>query len=391
MREVFIVSVARTPIGAFGGVLSSVSATDLAAIAIKEAVSRAGIKSEQVQEAYMGNVLSANLGQAPTKIAILKAGLSSATPCTTINKVCASGMKAIMLASQSIMLGDNDIVVAGGMESMSNAPFYVPNARYGYRYGNGEFLDAIVRDALQDPYKKYMMGNAGEICAAKYKFTREDQDAYAVESYKRAQKAYEEGAFNDELVAVPIQSKKGETIVSKDEEYTKVDFAKLAALKPAFAKDGTITAANASKINDGAAAVILMSGEKMKELGLKPIAKILAFADASQDPDWFTTTPSLAMPKAIKKAGLKLSDIEYFEINEAFSVVAMANIKEMSLDPLKVNVYGGAVSLGHPVGVSGARITITLSSVLKNKNARYGCAGICNGGGGASAIVLERI
>lgn len=391
MREVFIVSVARTPIGAFGGVLSSVSATDLAAIAIKEAVNRAGIKSDQVQEAYMGNVLSANLGQAPTKIAILKAGLSTSTPCTTINKVCASGMKAIMLASQSIMLGDNDIVLAGGMESMSNAPFYVPNARYGYRYGNGEFLDAIVRDALQDPYKKYMMGNAGELCAAKFKFTREDQDAYAIESYKRAQKAYEEGAFKDELVAVPIQSKKGETIVSQDEEYTKVDFAKLATLKPAFAKDGTITAANASKINDGAAAVILMSGEKVKEFGLKPIAKILSFADASQDPDWFTTTPALAMPKAIQKAGLQLSDVEYFEINEAFSVVAMANIKEMNLDPLKVNIYGGAVSLGHPVGVSGARITITLSSVLKNKNAKYGCAGICNGGGGASAIVLERI
>jgi acetyl-CoA C-acetyltransferase len=391
MREVYIVSVARTPIGAFGGVLSSVSATDLAAIAIKEAVNRAGIKPEQVQEAYFGNVLSANLGQAPTKIAALKAGLSTATPCTTINKVCASGMKAIMFAAQGIMLGDNDIVVAGGMESMSNAPFYVPNARYGYRYGNGEFLDAIVRDALQDPYKKYMMGNAGEICAAKYKFTREEQDAYAVESYKRAQKAYEEGAFNNELVAVPIQSKKGETLVSQDEEYTKVDFAKLATLKPAFAKDGTITAANASKINDGAAAVVLMSGEKVKELGLKPLAKILAFADASQEPDWFTTTPSLAMPKAIQKAGLKLTDVEYFEINEAFSVVAMANIKEMNLDATKVNIYGGAVSLGHPVGVSGARITITLTSVLKNKNAKYGCAGICNGGGGASAIVLERV
>jgi len=391
MKEVYIVSVARTPIGAFGGVLSSVSATDLAAIAIKEAVNRAGIKPEQVQEAYLGNVLSANLGQAPTKIAALKAGLSTATPCTTINKVCASGMKAIMFAAQGIMLGDNDIVVAGGMESMSNAPFYVPNARYGYRYGNGEFLDAIVRDALQDPYKKYMMGNAGEICAAKYQFTREEQDAYAVESYKRAQKAYEEGAFNSELVAVPVQSKKGETLVATDEEYTKVDFAKLATLKPAFAKDGTITAANASKINDGAAAVVLMSGEKVKELGLKPIAKILAFADASQEPDWFTTTPSLAMPKAVQKAGLKLSDIEYFEINEAFSVVAMANIKEMNLDHSKVNVYGGAVSLGHPVGVSGARITITLTSVLKNKNAKYGCAGICNGGGGASAIVLERV
>jgi acetyl-CoA C-acetyltransferase len=391
MKEVYIVSVARTPIGAFGGVLSGIPATDLAAIAIKEAVQRAGINAEQVQEAYLGNVLSANLGQAPTKIAVLKAGLSPATPCTTINKVCASGMKAIMLAAQGIMLGDNDIVVAGGMESMSNAPFYVPNARYGYRYGNGEFLDAIVRDALQDPYKKYMMGNAGELCASKYKFTREEQDAYAVESYKRAQKAYDEGAFKDELVAVPVQSKKGETLITADEEYTKVDFEKLSKLKPAFAKEGTITAANASKINDGAAAVVLMSGEKVKELGLKPLAKILAFADASQEPDWFTTTPALAMPKAVKKAGLNMSDMEYFEINEAFSVVAMANIKELNLDHSKVNIYGGAVSLGHPVGVSGVRITITLTSVLKNKNARYGVAGICNGGGGASALVLERV
>jgi acetyl-CoA C-acetyltransferase len=391
MREVYVVSVARTPIGAFGGVLSSVSATDLAALVIKTAVERAGIKPEEVQEAYLGNVLSANLGQAPTKIAALKAGLSTATPCTTINKVCASGMKAIMLAAQSIMLGDNDVAVAGGMESMSNAPFYVPNARYGYRYGNGEFLDAIVRDALQDPYKKYMMGNAGELCASKFSFSREEQDAYAIESYKRAQKAYEENAFASEIVAVPVPSRKGDVLVGEDEEYKKVDFDKLKTLKPAFAKDGTITAANASKINDGAAAVILMSGEKVKELGLKPLAKILAFADASQDPDWFTTTPSLAMPKAIAKAGLKLSDIEYFEINEAFSVVALANIKEMNLDASRVNVYGGAVSLGHPVGVSGARITITLSTVLKNKGAKYGVAGICNGGGGASAIVIENL
>jgi acetyl-CoA C-acetyltransferase len=391
MNEVYIVSAARTPIGAFGGALASVPATDLGSIVIKEAVHRAGINPEQVQEVYMGNVLSANLGQAPTKIAALKAGLSTSTPCTTINKVCASGMKAIMLAAQSIMLGDNDIVVAGGMESMSGAPFYVPHARYGYRYGNGEFLDAIVRDALQDPYKKHMMGNAGELCAAKYKFTREEQDAYAIESYKRAQKAYKESALKDELTAVTVQSKKGETLVTEDEEYNKVDFAKIATLKPAFAKEGTITAANASKINDGAAAVVLMSGQKIKELGLKPLAKILAFADAAQDPDWFTTAPSLAMPKAIHKAGLNLSDIDYFEINEAFSVVAMANIKEMNLDHSRVNVYGGAVSLGHPVGMSGARITITLATVLKNKNGRYGCAGICNGGGGASAIVLERL
>lgn len=391
MRGVFIVGAARTPIGSFGGALATIPATELGAFVIKEAVTRAHITADLVQEVYMGNVLSANLGQAPTKIAALKAGLSVATPCTTVNKVCASGMKSIMIAAQSIMVGDNDIVVAGGMESMSNAPYYIPQARYGYRYGNAELLDAIVRDALQDPYKKYMMGNVGEICATRYQISREQQDAYAIESYKRAFKAYEEGAFAEELVPVPVVSKKGETLITADEEFAKVDFSKVATLKPVFAEEGTITAANASKINDGAAAVVLMSEEKVRELGVKPIARIMAFADASQDPEWFTTTPSIAMPKAVRKAGLQLSDIDYFEINEAFSVVALANIKEMQLDHARVNVYGGAVSLGHPVGMSGARITITLATVLHRKNGRYGCAGICNGGGGASAIVLERV
>ncbi len=391
MREVFIVSVARTPIGSFGGVLSSIPATELGAVAIKNAVQRAGLKPDQVDEVFMGNVISANLGQAPAKQATLAAGLSNQIPTTTINKVCASGMKAIMIGAQTIMTGDNDVVVAGGMENMSRAPFMVEKARYGFGYGNGVFLDSIVRDALQDPYKGYMMGNAGEVCAKKYSFSREAQDAYAIESYNRAHQAYKEGAFKDELVGVEIKSRKGTEVVSEDEEYKKFAPDKIPTLRPAFDKEGTITAANASKINDGAAAVVLMSGEKVKELGLRPLAKILAFADASQEPEMFTTTPSKAMPKAIEKAGLKITDIDFFEINEAFSVVALANIKEMQLDPAKVNVYGGAVALGHPVGVSGARITITLLSALKNKNGKIGCAGICNGGGGASAIVIEKL
>lgn len=391
MKEVFIVSTARTPIGAFGGTLSTLSATDLGALAIQNAVKKSGLEFSQIEEVFMGNVLSANLGQAPTKIAALQAGIAVHTPCTSVNKVCASGMKAIMLATQAIRLGDIDIAVAGGMESMSRAPFYVPNARYGYRYGNGEFLDAIVRDALQDPYKKYMMGNAGEICAKKYSFSRQEQDEYAMLSYQRAQKAYQDKIFEQELISVAVKTKKGEIQVTEDEEYDKVDFDKMKKLKPAFDKEGTITAANASKINDGGAAVVLVSGEKVKEFGLTPLAKIVAYADASQEPDLFTTTPAFAMPKAIKKAGLTLQDISYFEINEAFSVVALANIKEMNLDADKVNIYGGAVSLGHPVGVSGVRITMALLNALRNNKARFGAAGICNGGGGASALVLEAL
>lgn len=391
MKEVFIVSMARTPIGSFGGALSSLTAIELGAIAIKNAVQRAGLKPEQIDEVFMGNVISANLGQAPTTQAILAAGLSPKIPTTTVNKVCASGMKAIMLGAQSILTGDNDVVLAGGMESMSRAPYMVEKARYGFGYGNGVFLDAIVRDALQDPYKGYMMGNAGEVCAKKYAFTREEQDAYAVQSYQRAAKAYQEGAFNDEIVNVEIAGKKGPTIVNEDEEYKKFAPDKIPAIKPAFDKAGTITAANASKINDGAAAVVLMSGEKVKELGVKPLAKILSYADASQEPEMFTTTPSKAMPKALQKAGLKTTDIDIFEINEAFSVVALANIREMSLNPDKVNVYGGAVALGHPVGMSGTRITMALISALKRKGGKTGCAGICNGGGGASAIVIEKV
>ncbi len=391
MKEVYIVSVARTPVGAFNGVLSPLSAIELGSIVIKAAVERAGIKPEQVQDLYMGNVVSANLGQAPAKQAGLMAGLSTETPCTTINKVCASGMKAIMIAAQTIMLGDNDVVVAGGMESMSNIPYYIPNGRNGYRYGNGELLDGIVRDALQDPYQKYMMGNAAEVCATKYNISREEQDAYATESYRRANQAYADGAFANELVAVPVPQRKGDPImIDKDEEYSK-DISRLATLRPAFTKDGTVTAANASKINDGAAAVVLMSKEKALELGVKPLARIVSFADASQEPEQFTTTPSKAIPKAIEKAGLTAADIDFYEINEAFSVVCVANNQLMNLDPEKVNIYGGAVSLGHPVGVSGARIVATLTSVLNNKGAKYGVAGICNGGGGASAIVIERL
>jgi len=391
MKEVFIVSMARTPVGCLGGGLSSLPATELGAIAIKNAVQRANLKPEQVDEVFMGNVISANLGQAPAKQAALAAGLTPSTPTTVVNKVCASGMKAIMIGAQSIMTGDNEVVVAGGMESMSRAPFMIDKARYGYGFGNGVLMDAVVRDALQDPYKGYMMGNAGEVCAKKYSFTREDQDAYAVQSYTRTQNAYKEGAFSDELVSVEIPGKTGPTVVSEDEEFKRFAPDKIPTIRPAFDKAGTITAANASKINDGAAAVVLMTGEKVKELGIKPLVKILSFADASQEPEMFTTTPAKAIPKALQKAGLTTSDIDFFEINEAFSVVALANIKELQLDPAKVNVYGGAVALGHPVGMSGARITMALISALKRKGGKKGCAGICNGGGGASAIVLEDV
>ena len=391
MNEVFIMSVARTPIGSLGGVLSSLTAPQLGAIAIKGALQRAGITAEQVQEVYLGNVLSANVGQAPAQQASIAAGIPTSVPCTTINKVCASGMKSIMLGAQSIMLGVSDIVVAGGMESMSNAPYYLEKARSGYRYGHGQIIDAIIRDGLWDPYSDFAMGNAGEVCAKEYKISREDQDNYAIESYKRAIKAYETGAFKDEIIGVEVSVGKDKVMVMEDEEVKKVKFDKIPALRPAFQKDGTITAANASKINDGAAAVILMSGKKVVELGLKPMAKIIGFADASQDPTWFTTTPSIAMPKAMKMAGLEMKDAEIAEINEAFSVVSIVNNKLLNLSPDSVNVYGGAVALGHPIGTSGARITITLLSALKQKGKKIGVAGICNGGGGASAIVIENL
>lgn len=391
MREVYIVGLGRTPIGSFNGALAGVNVLDLAKTAIQKAMERAGITGADVDEVILGNVLSANVGQAPARQAALAAGIREAAVCTTINKVCASGMKAIALGAQSIMLGDSDVVIAGGMESMSNAPFYLPSGRTGIRYGNGEILDAIVRDGLQDPYKKSMMGNTAELCAAKYTFSREEQDAYALESYRRATEAYQNGWFNDELAPVTISTRKGDVVVAEDEEYKKLDPSKVGAVKPAFQKDGTVTAVNASKINDGAAALVLMSKEKAEALGIKPLAKILSYADAEQSPDWFTTTPAIAIPKAVSKAGKEMSDVDYLEINEAFSVVSLANIREMNLDPARVNAFGGAVSLGHPIGVSGARIICTLISVLTQKGGKIGAAGICNGGGGATAMVIEKM
>jgi acetyl-CoA C-acetyltransferase len=391
MQEVFIVSMARTPIGSLSGVLGGVNVIELGKTVVKAAMERAGVNGDQVDEVYLGNVLQANVGQAPAQQVSIAAGINTKTPCTTINKVCASGMKAIMLGAQSIMLGDNHVVVVGGMESMSNAPHYLPSGRAGIRYGNGEILDAIMRDGLQDPYKKYMMGNAGEVCAKHYSFSREEQDNYAIASYKRAQEAYANGYFKDEIVPVVIATRKGDVSITEDEEYKKFDEAKVSALKPAFEKEGTITAINASKINDGASAMVLMSGEKVKELGVKPLAKIVSFADASQDPEWFTTTPSKAIPKALKKANINIEDVDFFEINEAFSVVALANMKEMNIAHEKINVFGGAVALGHPIGSSGCRIVATLISVLNNKGGKIGAAGICNGGGGASAIVVEKV
>lgn len=392
MKEVYIVAYGRTPIGSFNGSLSSKTGVELGSIAIKAVMERAGIQGDQIEEVIMGNVLQANNGQAPARQAAVNAGAGMSTACTTINKVCASGLKSIALAAQSIQLGIYDITIGGGFESMTNSPYYIPSGRNGYRYGNGEIIDAIVRDGLQDPFKKNMMGNVAEICAKKYNFSREQQDEYAINSYKRAQAAYEKGQFKDEIIPVEIPQRGGESKwVLEDDEYKNIKWDKVATVKPAFEKEGTVTAVNASKINDGAAAMVLMSKEKMEALGLKPIAKVIGYADAEQDPDWFTTTPAIAIPAAVKRAGLQMSDIDFFEINEAFSVVALANLQEMNLDINKVNVQGGAVSLGHPIGGSGARIACTLVSVLKNNNAKYGVAGICNGGGGATALVIENI
>lgn len=392
MKTVYIVSAVRTPIGAFNGSLASLTATQLGAAAIKGALNKAGVSPDQVNEVFMGNVISAGLGQAPATQAMIYAGIPATVPATTINKVCASGSKAIMLAAQSIMLGINDVVVAGGMESMSNIPYYLDKARNGYRLGNGLLVDGMIKDGLWDVYKDFHMGNAAEICAREYNFTREDQDNFAIESYTRAKNAYAKNAFSNELISVEIpQRGKDPLVVSVDEEYTKVNFDKLKSLKPAFEKEGTITAANASKLNDGASALILCSEEKVKELGLKPLAKILAFADAAQAPEWFTTTPSIAIPKALKWAGIDIKNVDYFELNEAFSVVGLANNKILGLDDKKVNVYGGAVALGHPIGASGARIVTTLTSVLQNEGGKIGVTGICNGGGGASAIVIEAV
>lgn len=390
-REVVIVSAARTPIGSFGGSLSEVPATKLGATAIQGALAKAGVKPEDVNEVIMGSVLQANLGQAPARQAAKFAGLPNEVACTTVNKVCASGMKAIMMAAQEIMLGDADIVVAGGMENMSQTPYYMEKARYGQRYGHGQIIDGIVKDGLTDVYHQTAMGVSADNTAKEQKITREEQDAFAIESYKRSAAAWAAGKFKDEVVPVTVQTRKGDVVVSEDEEYKNVNFDKLPALKAVFTKDGTVTAANASTINDGAAALVLMSADQAKALGLKPIARILSYADAEQAPEWFTTTPAKALPRAVEKAGLKMSDIQFVELNEAFSVVGIVNTRLMRLDPAKVNVNGGAVSLGHPLGCSGARIIVTLINVLKQNNARYGGAGICNGGGGASAMVIEAL
>jgi len=392
MQEVVIVSAVRTPIGSFNGSLSSLSATQLGAAAIKGAVEHAGIQPDQVQEVFMGNVLSANIGQAPATQAAIYAGLPQNIPSTTINKVCASAMKAVMLGAQSIMAGANDVVVAGGMESMSNVPYYLDKARNGYRLGHGQITDGLVKDGLWDVYKNYHMGSAAELCSRENNVSREAQDAYAIESYKRSAAAAEAGKFKNEIVPVTIPQRKGDPIVvSEDEEYKNIKFDKVPTLAAVFEKDGTVTAANASTLNDGAVALVMMSADKAKALGLKPIAAIRGFADAQQAPEYFTTAPAKAIPLAIAKAGLKPEDIGYYEINEAFSVVAIANNQLLGLDPAKVNVNGGAVALGHPLGTSGARIIATLINVLEQNNSRYGVAGICNGGGGASAIVIEKL
>lgn len=392
MKEVVIVSAVRTPIGSFGGLLAPLTATQLGAEAIKAALSRINLDPKEVQEVYMGNVLSAGVGQAPVTQASIWAGIPSNVPGTTVNKVCASGMKAIALAASSIMLGENDCVVAGGMESMSNVPYYLDKARTGYRLGNATMIDGLVKDGLWDVYKDFHMGVAAELCATECKISREDQDKYALESYRRSKEAHEKGYFKNEIIPVSIPVRgKDPMLVNDDEEYKNLRADKVAGLKPAFQKDGTVTAANASKLNDGAAALVLMSAERAKALGIKPIAKILSFADAQQAPELFTTTPAKAIPMAIAKAGLKPEQVEFYEINEAFSVVAIANNNLMKLDPAKVNVHGGAVSLGHPLGASGARIIVTLLNVLKQQGAKVGAAGICNGGGGASAMVVQLI
>lgn len=391
MNEVYIVSAVRTAMGSFGGSLASVSATKLGAAAISGALEKIKLAPTEVQEVLMGSVLQANLGQAPARQAAKFAGLPDQVICTTINKVCASGMKAVTLGAQSIMLGEHDVVVAGGMENMSQVPYYLEQARYGYKFGNGAVIDGISKDGLVDVYHNYPMGVAAELCATECNITREEQDAFAIESYTRSANAWKAGKFDNEVVPVEIPQRKGDPIiVAHDEEYKNVKFDKIPGLNPVFKKDGTVTAANASTINDGASALVLMSKQKMEALGLKPLAKIVAFADAEQAPEWFTTTPSKAIPKALAKIGKTVADVDFFEINEAFSVVSLANNREMKLDANKVNVNGGAVALGHPLGSSGSRIIVTLINVLHQNNAKIGVAGICNGGGGATAVVIEK-
>jgi acetyl-CoA C-acetyltransferase len=388
-KEVYIVSAARTPIGSFNASLSGVTATHLGTTAMQGAIERAGIKATDIQEVYFGNVLQAGVGQAPARQAALGAGMSNRTPCTTVNKVCASGTKATMLGAMSIALGENDVVMVGGMESMSNVPYYVEKARTGYKFGHGQLTDGMIKDGLWDVYNDYHMGNAAEKCATDCNISREDQDNYAIKSYERTAAAHEAGYLSKEIVPVTIKTRKGEVVVSEDEEFRNVKFEKIPALRPAFQKEGTVTAANASTLNDGAAAMVLMSKEKAETLGIKPIAKIISFADAAQEPENFTTAPTPAVQKAVEKAGITLDQVDYFELNEAFSVVAIANQQMMNIPDEKINVFGGGVSLGHPLGCSGARIIVTLLSVMAHKGGKYGAVGICNGGGGASAMVVE--
>ncbi len=392
MKEVYIISAVRTPIGSFGGSLASLTATALGGTAYKAAVQKSGIDPALIQELFVGNVIPAGLGQAPATQVAANAGLGFEIPCTLVNKVCASGMKAVMLGAQSILLGQNDIVLAGGMESMSNIPYYLMKARNGYKYGHGELLDGLQFDGLTDIYNHCAMGVCADNTAKVMNISREDQDNYAISSYKRSADAWSAGKFKDEVIPVEIVDRKGNTsLFSEDEEFKNVNFEKLRTLKPVFTKEGSVTAANASTLNDGASALLLVSKERAIELGLKPLAKIRGFADAAQDPMWFTTTPSLAIPKALKHAGLDAKEVGYYEINEAFSAVAIANNIKLNLDPERVNVNGGAVALGHPLGSSGSRILCTLINVLKQNNSSIGVAGICNGGGGASALVIENL
>jgi acetyl-CoA C-acetyltransferase len=392
MQEVYIVSALRTPLGSFGGVLSSLSAPELGAAAMKGALEAAGITADQVEEVYFGNVCSANLGQAPARQAALKAGIPVAVPCTTVNKVCSSGIKTVMIGAQAIMSGQQDIIMAGGMESMSNVPYYVPNMRWGNKYGDTKMVDGLAKDGLTDAYDGQAMGICADATAVKFGISREAQDAFAIASYERAAKATSEGWFAKEIVPVSVPQRRGDPVImSEDEEYKNVKFEKIPTLRPAFTKDGTVTAANASTINDGASAIVLMSKRKVEELGLKPLAKIVAFADAAQEPQWFTTAPTLAAPRALKRAGMEMKDVDFFEVNEAFAVVSMAFGQELGVDHDQMNVFGGSVAIGHPLGASGARILTTLNNVLAHKNGSIGMAAICNGGGGASAMIIEKV
>ncbi|MBK9257426.1 MAG: thiolase family protein [Saprospiraceae bacterium] len=392
MKNVYIVSAVRTALGSFGGSLSSVSAVQLGSTAVKAAVEKSGVQPNEVDELFMGNVVQANNGQAPARQVAIYGGLSQSTPCTTVNKVCASGMKSVMFGSQSIELGQNSVVVAGGMENMSSIPFYLGKARYGYGYGNSELIDGLVRDGLADVYNGSAMGCFADATATKYEISREGQDAFAIQSYQRSASAWEAGKFNSEVIAVEVKDRKGNIkVIDHDEEYKNVMFDKIPTLRPVFTKDGTVTAANASTINDGAAALVIVSEDYLKTHNLKPLARIVAYADGAQDPAWFTTAPAIAAEKVLKRAGLSMADIDFFEVNEAFAVVTLAFIQHFGLDQNKVNVNGGAVSLGHPLGASGARILTTLTHVLQLNNGKYGMAAICNGGGGASAMIIERM